>query len=404
MLKRFRPDSDTQLVHKRLLFVDDEPVIRELYANLGPVLGHGHEIYTASGGEEALRLMTSRPFDVVVADLAMPEMDGIEFLNEVVRTYPESARIVISGFADRLKVAECLTIGHRFFNKPFNFKTLAALLQRICQYSYLISSDRVRRIVCGTGALPTPPETYLQLTEALSSPYADLEVIGKIVEEDPGLTTKLLHIVNSAHFGTSRQIVTPAEAVQIVGIEVLRALMLGVQAFNYYDVKPFAIHTFKDLWGHSLRTAIGAKKIAVAEGLTSEQCEECFLAGLLHDIGKLILAANAETEYRLVLDLSEKAALPLDRAEKGIFASTHAQIGAYLLALWGLPDSIIRAVEMHHELDNERIEDFCPAVAVHVAQNLNPQEHRTNCLNRGAMRRLDLEGRLALWKEALTAR
>ncbi|HEV8541434.1 MAG TPA: HDOD domain-containing protein, partial [Verrucomicrobiae bacterium] len=303
---------------KRLLFVDDEPTIRDLYASIESALGHGHQVFTASRGDEALELMAQTQFDVVVSDLAMPEMDGIEFLNEVLRSYPESARIVISGFADRLKIAECLTVGHRFFSKPFNFRTLVGLLKRICQYSYLVNSEKLRRTVCGSGALPTPPETYLRLSEALNSPYSDLHDIGRIVEQDAGLTTKLLHIVSSAQFGVLRQVVTPSEAVQVIGIEILRALMLGIHAFNFYEGKPFAADTFKELWAHCLRTAAGARKIALLEGLPIEKAEEFFLAGLLHDIGKLVLSANAEKEYRLVLDLSKKAAVPLHQAEMGI--------------------------------------------------------------------------------------
>jgi putative nucleotidyltransferase with HDIG domain len=388
-------------MHKRLLFVDDEPILREVYFSLGQALGHGHEVHTAGSGQEALKLLSEKSFDVVVSDLAMPGMDGMEFLNKVVSDYPESARIVVSGFADRLKIAECLTIGHRFFNKPLNFKTLAALLKRICQYSYLVRDERIRRIICGNGALPTPPETYVQLTETLNSPYADLDDVGKIVEQDPGLSTKLLHIVNSAQFGISRQIVTPSEAVQILGIEVLKALMLGVKAFNFYDEKPFVKSTFHDLWSHSLEIAVNARKLAVAEKLSTEVCEECFLAGLLHDIGKLILAANAERQYQLVLDLSKKAAIHLHQAEMGIFSCTHAQIGAYLLALWGVPDSVIRAVELHHSLEKAKFEGFDILLAVHLAQNLKPD--RKKQLDLPLLRRLGLEERIPEWETALQA-
>jgi len=388
-------------MQKRLLFVDDEPVIRELYETLGTILGQGHEVVTASGGEEALKLMRESQFDVVVSDLAMPEMDGLEFFNQVVRSNPEAARIVISGFADRMKVAECLTVGHRFFNKPFNFKLLAGLLKRICQYSYLVNNDRVRSIICGTGALPTPPETYVRLSEALSSPYSDIDEIGRIVEQDPGLTTKLIHIVNSAQFGISRQIVTPNEAVQIMGIEVLRALMLGVQAFSFFDNKPFAKNAFKDLWKHSLATAMGARRIAAAEGMPTDKCEECFLAGLLHDIGKLVLAANAEAEYRLVLELAEKSVIPIDQAEMGIFGSTHAQVGAYLLALWGVPDGVIHAVETHHNLDNAKMEEFAPPLAIHAAQHLDPTANRKETLNVELIEKLGLKERISVWEEVL---
>ena len=386
-------------MHKRLLFVDDEPILRDVYTSLGETLGHGHEVCTAGSGAEALKLLNEKQFDIIISDLAMPQMDGMEFLNEVVRDYPESARIVVSGFADRLKVAECLTIGHRFFNKPLNFKTLAGLLKRICKYSYLVRDPRIRRIVCGNAALPTPPETYLRVTDTLSSPYANLEEIGKIVEQDAGLSTKLLHIVNSAQFGICRQVVTPTEAVQILGLEVLKALMLGVKAFSYYDENPFIKATFKDLWAHSLQVAVDSRKLASYQGLSNEACEECFLAGLLHDIGKLILAANAEGQYHLVLDLSRKANLHLHQAEVGIFACNHAQIGAYLLALWGVPDSVIRAVEHHHSLDRANLKEFDPLLAVHLAQNLEPA--RKKQLDMSILERLGLADRIPDWQEAI---
>jgi putative nucleotidyltransferase with HDIG domain len=306
-----------------------------------------------------------------------------------------------SGFADRLKVAECLTIGHRFFNKPFDFKTMAVLLRRICQYSHLITTDRLRKIVCGIGALPSAPENYLRLTEILASPFADLNEISQIVEQDPGLCTKLLHVVNSAQFGQARQIVTPSDAVQFAGVEVIKALMLGLQAFRFYEQHPFAKKTFKDLWAHSLATAVGARKLATVEQLSTADAEQCFLAGLLHDIGKLILAANAEREYSVAVELSQKAGLPLEQAEIGIFASTHAQIGAYLLALWGVPESVITAVELHHSLDSGRVKSFCPALAVHLAQNLEPSGQRKKNLNTSLLDHLGLTEQLPIGETAL---
>ena len=391
------------LVLKRLLFVDDEPLIRELYGTLGSTLGKGHEVHTAASAGEALDLLDEKNFDVVVSDLAMPEMDGIEFLSEVVRGYPQSARIVISGFADRLKVAECLTVGHRFFTKPFNLNGLSVLLRRICQYSYLVSNDRVRKMVCGTGALPTPPETYIRLRELVASPYAHIDDISAIVEEDPGLSTKLLHIVNSAQFGIGRQIVAPSEAVQIAGIEIIKALILSAQVFGFYERQNFNRGAFKDLWAHSVNTAIAARKLAILEGLPTDAAEECFFAGLLHDIGKLILAANAEREYSVAMELAAKASLPIEQAEMGLFSSTHAHVGAYLLALWGVPDSVITAVELHHTLDGNRISGFDTAVAVHVAQNLEPGGARKKLLNTSLLEKLGVMDRLPVWEEAIAA-
>lgn len=387
---------------KRLLFVDDEELIRELYSTLSGVLGAGHEVRTAATGQEALALLRDQPFDIVVSDLAMPHMDGVEFLSHVVRQYPESARIVVSGFADRLKVAECSTVSHRVFNKPFNFKALAELLKRICQYNYLLNDERLRRMVCGKKALPTPPDTYLRLTEALNNPYVEVDEIGRIVERDAGMTTKLIQIVNSAQFGLGHQIVSANEAVQFLGVEVVRSLIVGAQVFSFFEGSDFLKQVFGDLWNHSLRTAIAARKLALAEKLPGKACDESFLAGLLHDIGKLILAANSEPEYRLVLDLVQKKGhISLTAAEAGIYGSDHPRVGAYLMALWGMPDSVISAVEQHHSLERANVTEFNALLAVHVAQNLDPAAGREKFLDQECLDRLGLCARIPVWRELL---
>ena len=95
---------------RRLLFVDDEPFIRELYASFQNVLGNGHEVHTAGTAREALDLLHEKRFDVVVSDLAMPGMDGMAFMQEVIDDHPESARIVVSGFADQLNICSILSV------------------------------------------------------------------------------------------------------------------------------------------------------------------------------------------------------------------------------------------------------------------------------------------------------
>ena len=184
-----------------VLFVDDEPLMRELYRNLSRELGADYQVQTVSGGAEALEILAAQPVDILVSDLAMPEMPGSEFLTTVEKQYPETMRVVISGVADELAVARCLMYGHRYFQKPLDIKEIANVVRRVSRHQKVIRSAKVKKIVGRSNVLPTPPETYLRLTELLQDADSPLDEVSRIIELDPGLTTKLLQVVNSAAFG-----------------------------------------------------------------------------------------------------------------------------------------------------------------------------------------------------------
>ena len=368
---------------------------------VGSLLGADYEVYTVSSGKDGLEFLKRTPVDIVISDLVMPEMNGQEFMAAVSREHPDSMRIVISAHEDQLTVAQCLMFGHRYFSKPFDLKTLAAVLKRICHLKHLVGTEKLKRVVSGLGALPTPPKLYHRLSQAISSAYSSLDEIAGIVQEDPGLTVKLLQIANSAYFGTAQKVITPAEAVQIIGLEVLRALVLCVHAFKFYQDRNFKSISAAELWDHSLRTASAAQKLARYENLPPASCEAAFVSGLLHDIGKLVLAANADTDYRVVMERSRTDGTPVDQVEWEVFGATHAQIGAYLLGLWGLPEAIVSNVELHHSLDLNTNSGFTPAAAIHIAQFLERSPDRISQLDTRFLKQLGVENRISEWERVL---
>jgi putative nucleotidyltransferase with HDIG domain len=184
-------------------------------------------------------------------------------------------------------------------------------------------------------------------------------------------------------------------------MEILRALTLCVHAFKFYENKEFSSYSPSKLWEHSIETAHAAKRLAHFEKLPRSLCEEAFVSGLLHDIGKLIMAANASKDYEAVMERSAGGTLPTDEIEREIFGVTHAQIGAYLLGLWGLPDAIVNTVDLHHDPRNSAETSFTPLAAVHAAQCLRPGVNRLNRLDTEYIKGLGLESRIPLWQEAL---
>lgn len=369
---------------------------------IGVLLGPDFEVHTLSSGKKALEFLQQTPADVIITDLVMSEMNGQELMAAVTREHPETMRIVISAHEDQLSVAQGLMFAHRYFTKPFNLKNLAAVLKRICHLKHQVGNEKLKRVISGLGALPTPPTIYQRLSHAVNSPYSTIEEVGAIVQEDAGLTLKLLQISNSAYFGISRKIITPAEAVQIVGMEILRALVLCIHAFKFYQDKSFKSISASELWDHSLRTGSAARKLAKYENLSESACEEAFVSGLLHDIGKLVLAANADADYHTAVERSHREGTPVDQIEWEIFGVTHAQIGAYLLGLWGLPEPVVSNVELHHSLQLTGMNTgFTPAAAIHVAQFLERSPNRISQLDTHFLKQIGVENRISEWERVL---
>ncbi len=388
-------------MRSRILFVDDEPLMREFYSMLSALLESDYEVYTVASGREGLDFLARTPVDIVVSDLVMPEMNGQEFMTRVAAEHPESMRIVMSGHDDQLTVAQCLMFGHRYYSKRADLKNLSVILKRICRLKHQVGSEKLKKVIAGLGALPTLPRVYMQLTEAINSPFSSLQEVADIVQMDAGLTVKVLQIANSAVFARSRRVVTPLEAVQVIGSEILRGIVLCVHAFKFYQERSIRSLSPTELWNHSLQTAHAARRLAAYENLSPTQCDEAFISGLLHDIGKLIMAANADEDYQTVVQRSRAEKLPLDQVEQEVFGATHAQVGAYLLGLWGLPEGVIDTIERHHSLETITEPGFTAVTALHVAQALQPSTNRIGSLNRDYLRQIGVEDRVELWQRFL---
>lgn len=381
---------------KRIIFVDDEPSIRGIYEMLEPFFGEGYSVTTASGGDEALALFAEQPFDVIVSDLTMPRMTGIELLTEISKTHPSTARIVVSGFADELTSAKCMMVAHRYFTKPFNPTSLTEVVTSLCDARTFAANDRIREYVGRIDAIPTLSKTYLELTKALRSNTMPLRDISTIIEQDLALTAKVLQTVNSVRFAPARRMRSVFEAVQMIGFEVVRALVLSIQVFEFCQ-NTSRTELFHSVWGHSLRTAVRAKRLAEYEDLSIDLCDETFLLGLLHDIGKVVLAASCPDDYQRIWAGNRNNSEAMIEAESRVFGADHAHVGAFLLRLWGLPEEVAQAVQVHHSFTGEEIAGFSPLLALHLAQELSPGRNGSH-LNYDLLAKLNLEDRLPDWR------
>ena len=394
---------------KSILFVDDEASLLELY----PLAFEGEQkrwdIHVAPGGTQALSLMEQGTVDVIVSDMRMPGMDGARLLQEVVRLHPRTSRLIMSGYSDAQQIVKCLGVTHQFIAKPCNLTALRGTIERVCGLDSLLMDGKLKTLISQLRNLPSLPSLYFRIMEAVSSPDSTMEEVGEIISSDPSMTAKILQLCNSAFFGIARQITNPTEAVQYLGIERVRALVLSLHIFSCFEKVPMKNFSIEQALNHCMSTGLVAKLIARMQRVDRAVVDEACVAGMLHDIGKVMIAASLPEQYEQAVALASEQRISISAAECEIFGASHSQVGAYLLGLWGLPVTIVEAVAMHHAPGQSASKAFSPLTAVHIANALVGQIQRQNGagvdieIDAEYLAELGLKDRMDTWREAAEA-
>jgi HD-like signal output (HDOD) protein len=355
---------------KRILFVDDELLVIEALRRVLRPLSAEWDMAFVESGAKALELMNQLPFDVVITDMRMPGMNGAELLAEVWKRFPKTVRLVLSGHADPQLILECVGTAHQYLSKPCQTKDLKAAVTRASDLEQSLKDDNLRLLVSRLDSIPSIPTLYAEMVEKLQDPEVGVDDIGAIVAKDLAMTAKILKMVNSAFFGLGREISSPTDAVTYLGMDTIKCLVLSIHAFSQFSNARVGAFSIDALWAHSQRTAGLAKEIARIEDAGPKVMDEAFVAGLLHDIGKLVLASNFCDKYDEVIAEAGGRAAELLAAEQDAFGANHAEIGGYLLGLWGLPVPVAEAIALHHQPGKSPSLEFGALTAVHTANAL----------------------------------
>ena len=355
---------------RRVLFVDDEPQFLTGLQRMLRSQRHEWEMAFAPDGHAALALMEASPFDVVVSDLRMPGMDGADLLARVREGYPQVVRIILSDHTELSTALRVVPVAHQFLAKPCDAEMLRVAIERACHLKALLHDDSIRRTVGALSELPSLPRTYHALTLALADPNTSIQKIAGIVELDVGISTKVLQLVNSAFFGIARSITNIQNAVSYLGISTLKSLVLSVEVFSVFaPKKPLEGFSLEDLQRHARLTAYIAARLPVPKHLA----DIAMVAGMLHDVGKLVMAWKRPGRFEQLLAEVREEQCPLHKVEEREYGFSHAEIGAYLLGLWGLPYAVVEAIALHHAPNRVPHQNFDAASAVYIA-NLLAQE------------------------------
>src|SRR5271170_5865474 len=356
---------------KRVLFVDDEPrVLEQLRQMLESQKGQWDMAF-APGGEAALMLLDATPFDVVVSDIAMPGMDGAALMKIVCERYPAIVRIVLSAPQEMEEALRAVPVAHQFLLKPCDPNMLRVAVERATSLSNILSNKLLANLVGSVKDLPVLPRTYLALRQKLAEPEASIRDVVRIVEQDVAISAKVLQLVNSAFFGLPREVSSVKTAVGFLGIDTLQSLVLSAGVFSIFDqLAKLPGFSCEELQAHSQLTA----KIAGQIPASAHVRGIAVVAGMLHDVGKLVLAMRAPDHFKRALEGAEAEGRPLHAVETELMGVSHAEVGAYLLGIWGLPSPVVEAVAHHHH--PERVpQDSLDAVGIVYISNYLAHEN-----------------------------
>jgi len=356
---------------KNILFVDDEPKILQGLMRMLRSMRNEWEMHFAESGAEALKILANRPMDVIVSDMRMPGMDGVELLKEVARHYPDVARIILSGHSDKEMILKSSMRAHQYLSKPCDAQVLKSIISRIFAIREVLQQDSLKKMVSKIESLPSLPSLYTEIMALMESPESSVKEVGKIIEKDLGMSTKILQLANSAFFGIPKHISSPLQAVNFLGLDTIKSLVITIGIFSTFENVKLRGVNIKEVMGHSLRTGLISKELSKFEGMENSFIDSAYLAGFLHDIGKIIFAANMPDKYQDVFRQMNNKNADLLELERYLIGTTHAEIGAYLLGLWGFQDPVIEAVLFHHDPRRCPANEFTPLTAVYVANVLD---------------------------------
>jgi len=391
---------------KNILFIDDDPHFLDGLRALMRKKRNEWEVSCAKGGEEGLAMLEEKNFDIVISDMRMPKMNGAQVLEAVQQRQPGAVRVIFSGYSELSSALQAARTAHQFLSKPCPPDQLIAAIERIAGLQRVLTSESVRRCVASLNALPVLPGVYAELIEELQKPEPSMARLSRLVAADVNIYATLLKMVNSAFFGLPTKITTPDRVITFLGTDILKGLILGANVLNQLEKGGFTLFSLEGLWEHCFRTAQLARAIAQCESNQQQVHEDCFSAGLLHDLGKFILAQEMSEQYTHILSLlgAERSLLDIEREELGV---SHAEIGGYLLGLWGIGLEVVHGVYEHHSLAN-CAPGFSPALAVHVADWIDHQMLIYNTgfvfpsLDRDRLAAMGFADRIDVWWEACT--
>ncbi len=392
---------------RRLIYGDEEAPALEAMQRHAQDLVDDWEFIFLKDGKAVLERLAADGCDVLIASASLPGTVPEALFREARQRQPDGLRILMTSPSTQDAVLPCVGLLHQAFPRTGDpGQVLAMVANAVHIAAGMARHPDVKTAITTLERLPSVPKVYQELRAALEGEHATWREVGAIIQRDMGMTAKVLNLINSAFFGLQRRVESPQEAVHFLGMDIVQALVLAHGLFDQTGTLGTLRIRLEDVWEHSLRVARGARALAAMEGLDRRQASDAFMGGLLHDVGILVLAKAFPAAYDRTVEACGLKKISLVDAEREAFGLSHAEVGAYLLGLWGIQGGVLETVSLHHMPGTFRRAAFDPVLAVHIADEFSrsPSQHpvwERTTLDHAALEALGLVDCIPGWRKVL---
>jgi len=347
------------------LFVKDKDVINQIKKIIS-LSKLSIEIFILNKIDD-IDTIDKKNIDYVLVD---QDIEGENFqavLLGINQLYPHVVRILIAEkWSQELVIMSNLMV-HLIIEKTVLQDDLKSILHRAQSMSNLLKEKELVKMVNSFDNLPSIKTNYLEILHLLKSSDSSLKKIGELIENDIVLSAKVLQISNMSTYARASKVASVKQSVVYLGVNIIRALIIHIQVFTFKSSNPLVYMYLNVLEKHSMLVAEYSKLFAEGLNMSRSFQDDCFTAGLLHDIGKFVLI-NKMHRWDEINTLAENNNMHVYQAEENELKITHAEIGAYLLGIWGFSAEVIDAVVYHHKPSKQEEKKISVATFVHVAE------------------------------------
>jgi HD-like signal output (HDOD) protein len=391
---------------KSILLALAEP---QKLADITQELGAEWETISASNEANALAHLQERSFDALLVDFNLGSPDASELMNHALNKRSETIRFLLAHEADLALVAAKVLGSPHILPKSIEPGPLKSRIDNALKES--LSRQSGAATTEGSSDSPAVPTIYTDVLAAIESLGVSDAQVGDIIARDPALTLEVLRLTNSAYLGLPRNITEPGLAVESLGLETIKALVMALQFLAEHSrLKPGYL-SLDQIWQHSVNVGQIARDLILFETKDRTLAGQALIAGILHDLGKVVLVTNFDDLYGRVHSLARKQPVTLWDIEKEMFGANHGEIGACLAGMWNMPSAIVEATAFHHEPVLSEHEQFTPLAAVHIANVLERELYPSDddmmvapIIDTTFLNQLGLLQRLPVWRAAFANR